>query len=208
MQEDNNLEVLLKQMQKFYKPKKDKKTWFVGSAFMFGVLYWVLGLDIFTILILVDIKYQDIFLLATVAIASSGIFYFTQNQLKWQIQPKDSVKVIVINVTTIATIAIYLLTMQNLKFKSIFMAQIFENIIASVFLVYYAKDSHKFVFIYSELKDILSYSYPLFLLSIFVFVALYIDRIMIKEFLDLNELGIYGIAYRFASVVGIFMIGF
>jgi Zn-dependent protease len=53
MQEDNNLEVLLKQMQKFYKPKKDKKTWFMGSVLMFGVLYWVLGLDIFTILMLV-----------------------------------------------------------------------------------------------------------------------------------------------------------
>jgi len=53
MQEDNNLEVLLKQMQKFYKSKKDKKTWFIGSVLMFGILYWVLGLDIFTILMLV-----------------------------------------------------------------------------------------------------------------------------------------------------------
>jgi hypothetical protein len=53
MQENSNLEALLNQMQKVYKPKKDKNMWFVGSALMFALLYGVLGLDIYTILILV-----------------------------------------------------------------------------------------------------------------------------------------------------------
>lgn len=37
---------------------------------------------------------------------------------------------------------------------------------------------------------------------------MYIDRIAIKDLLGLEELGIFGVAYRFASVAGLVMIGF
>ena len=49
---------------------------------------------------------------------------------------------------------------------------------------------------------------PLVLSGIGVFIALYIDRIAIKDLLGLDELGIYGVGYRFAAVAFLVMAGF
>ena len=46
---------------------------------------------------------------------------------------------------------------------------------------------------------------PLVLSGIGVFIALYIDRIAIKDLLGLEKLGIYGVAYRFAGVAFLVM---
>ena len=185
-------------------------TAFIFTLTMYGLYIFIsiLFQDTFTVWLLDDIKYRTLFILATLAIATNGIFYFTQNQLKWQIQPKDSVMVSIVNVFLIASISIYLLVVQNLKIESIFIAQIIGNTFSSFLSIFFTRNSYRSVFVLSYLKKMLHYSYPLVFSSISVFVALYIDRIMIKEFLGLSELGIYGIAYRFASITGILMIGF
>jgi len=192
-----------------------EKTAYTSTAFLFTIfmylLYIIVSLtfaDQLTVWILDDINKKNIFLLATFAISTSGVFYFTQNQLKWQIQPKDSVIVSIVNMLVMAIVTLYFLLFKHYQVESIFIGQIVGNILAIFIGIYYAKESYKIIFIYKYLKNMLHYSFPLIFSSISVFISLYIDRIMIKEFLDFNELGIYGIAYRFASVVGIIMIGF
>jgi O-antigen/teichoic acid export membrane protein len=196
------------------KTLREKKE-YTSTAFLFTVFMYIIYLIIsfffkenFTIWLLDDIKYLNVFLLASVDIATNGIFYFTQNQLKWQLKPKDSVMVSILNVVILASVTIYLLTIQETKIESIFIGQICGNVVSSIFAIYYARNSYSLIFDFNKLKIMISYSFPLVFSSISIFVSLYIDRIMIKEFLDFNELGIYGIAYRFASVVGILMIGF
>ena len=49
---------------------------------------------------------------------------------------------------------------------------------------------------------------PLVLSGIGIFITLYIDRIAIKDLLGLNELGTYGVTYRFAAVAFLVMTGF
>jgi O-antigen/teichoic acid export membrane protein len=53
----------------------------------------------------------------------------------------------------------------------------------------------------------LTYSTPLVFSSIAVWVSLYIDRMMINHFLGIDDVGIYGIGHRIASIVGLVMIG-
>jgi len=192
-----------------------EKTEYTSTAFLFTIFMYLIYIfvslifiDRLTVWILDDINKKNIFMLATFAIATSGIFYFTQNQLKWQIQPKDSVIVSILNAFVIAIVTLYCLILKHYQIESIFIGQIVGNIVAAIVGIYFAKESYKIIFIYRYLKNMLHYSFPLIFSSISVFISLYIDRIMIKEFLDFNELGIYGVAYRFASVVGILMIGF
>lgn len=193
---------------------RDKATYtstaFIFILFMYSI-YLILSYlfsDIMTLYLLNDISQKDVFLLASVAIASSGVFYFTQNQLKWQIQPKDSVVVSIVNVLIIAFIAVYLLVIQNMKIESIFIGQIVGNITAVVVSMKLAGGSYKFKFVFDKLKEMLSFSYPLVFSGIGVFVAMYIDRIAIKGIMGLEELGIYGLAYRFAAIAGLVMMGF
>ena len=202
---------------RYYQEAKNEKekTEYTSSAFWFTVLSYLLFLflclifsETFTFWLLGDINKKNVFLLAVFAIVTHGVYYFTQGQLKWQIQPKDSVKTSLVNVIIVAGITIYLLVMQELKVESIFIGQIVGNIISSLVAILYAKKSYSFTFCADKFKKMVSYSMPLVLSGIGVFIAVYIDRIAIKDLLGLGELGIYGVAYRFASVAFLVMFGF
>jgi len=202
---------------RYYQDTTDEiqKMQYVSSAFIFSIFvyssYFMISYifsDTFTMLLLDDAKYENVFLLASGAIATSGLFYFTSGQLRWQILPKESVIVSVVHLLVVAFIAVYLLAIQGMKVESIFIGQIFGNIFGIVFSIYYSKKSYKLVFIFEKLKKMVSFSYPLVFSGVSIFITLYIDRIAIKELLGLKELGIYGIAYRFAGVASLVMIGF
>ncbi len=201
---------------RFYQDATDShKKEYASTAFLFSLfiysLYFIVSYIFsteFSKLFLDDPNFSVLFIIASGAIATNGIFYFLQNQLKWQIQPKDFAIVSVVNVAILAVITTYLLVVASLKIESIFIGQIIANIVASLLSIYMAKESYGLIFHYHKFKEMISFSAPLVLSGISVFIALYIDRIAIKDLLGLEALGIYGLAFRFASVTTIVMIGF
>lgn len=193
---------------------KEKRS-YVATAFLFTIFVYVLYFLIsfifsneFAYLFLDDENMSILFIIASGAIATNGIFYFVQNQLKFEIRPKDFAVVSIVNVIVLASVAIYLLVIAGLKVESIFIAQIIANILASILGVYMARKSYGFLFVYEKFKEMISFSYPLVFSGVAVFIAVFIDRIAIKDLLGLDELGIYGVAYRFAAVASLVMIGF
>ena len=164
--------------------------------------------EIFTFWLFLDASKQDIFLLAIVAIMALKLFNFTQSLLRWQIQPKYSVFVNLVYFLVLASVTLYLLIIRELKVESVFIGQITGSIIASFLAFLFARRSYGFTFSLKKFKRMVSYSAPLVLSSISVVIATNIDRIAIKDLLGLEELGIYGVAYRFATVTGLVIIGF
>ena len=55
-------------------------------------------------------------------------------------------------------------------------------------------------FLYPELKKLLSYSIPLIPSALGVFITIYIDRVIIKNYFNDEALGLFGIAYRFSLI--------
>lgn len=193
----------------------EEKRNYVATAFLFTSFVYVLYFLISFIfaselssLFLDDKHMSELFMIASGAIATNGIFYFVQNQLKFEIRPKDFAIASIVNVTVLASVALYLLVVAGLKVESIFIAQVVANIVSSILAVYMARSSYGFVFVYVKFKEMITLSYPLVFSGIAVFIALYVDRIAIKSLLGLEALGVYGLAYRFASVAGLVMIGF
>lgn len=182
--------------------------WFTVFVFLIFFLLTYIFCDTLTLWLLGDVNQKELFLLATFSVVTNGIFYFTKNQLRWQIQPRNSVIISFLNIILIATISVYLLIIEGLKLESIFIGQIVGNIIASIVAIFYARKSYGLTFSVTKFKKMVSYSMPLVLSSIGVFLSLYIDRIAIKDLLGLNELGTYGVAYRFAAVAFLVITGF
>lgn len=192
-----------------------KKAIYTSTAFWFTILVYILYFiisyilsDTFTIFILDNVEFKIIFLLASLSIATNGIFYFVQNQLKWQIQPKNSVVVSVINALVLMCVAVFLLVFMKLKVESFFIAQTIANIVASLFAIYFAKSSYMLLFDFVTFKKMIKFSAPLVLSGVAGFISVYIDRIAIKDLLGFENLGIYGVAYRFSAVTGLVMVGF
>lgn len=193
----------------------EEKRSYVATAFIFTIfvyaLYFIISFVFageLSYLFLDDEHMSALFIIASGAIATNGIFYFVQNQLKFEIRPKDFAIVSLVNVILLGCITVYLLVVEHMGVESIFIAQIIANTAGSIMAVYMVKESYGFIFVYDKFKQMIAFSSPLVFSGVAVFVALYIDRIAIKDMLGLEELGIYGIAYRFAAVAGLVMVGF
>jgi O-antigen/teichoic acid export membrane protein len=85
--------------------------------------------------------------------------------------------------------------------------QMVGRIVGSGVALYFARDSYRFTIRREKLSEMLRFSLPLVPSSIGVFLTLYIDRIAIKEMMSLADVGIFGIAYRLVSVLGLLIAG-
>jgi len=202
---------------RFYQDEEDAKhrmeyvsTAFIFTVFVYGLFFLLtyFFIDQLTLLFLDDIKLKNTFLIASLAITTNGLFYFTSGQLRWQILPKESVFVGVIHLIILACVAIYLLVIKSMNVDSIFIGQIVANLVGTFLSIYFTRKNYQPIFIYKKFQELVSFSYPLVFSGAAVFISLYIDRIAIKQLLGLEELGIYGLAYRFASITSIVMIAF
>jgi len=78
----------------------------------------------------------------------------------------------------------------------------------SIYGLWFLRDTFQFRFHIVQLKEMLAFSAPLVPSGIAVFVSLYIDRLMINHYMSLDSVGLYGIGFRLASIVGLVMVGF
>ena len=84
---------------------------------------------------------------------------------------------------------------------SVFIAQIIASIVCAILSYMYSKEYYAFIFNLSCLKKMISFSLPLVFSVIMAYAMVYADRFIIKYFLSVEDVGIYGIAFRFASVI-------
>lgn len=81
----------------------------------------------------------------------------------------------------------------------------------SILFMFSLHDVHSYVakrYSIKKLKELLSFSFPLFPSVIFSFFLINTNRFMIKNYLDIEYLGQYEIAFRFAGIVLMISIGF
>jgi len=158
---------------------------------------WVLG----------DSYNETLFRVAIFSMAANGIFYLFQNQLRWQLQSFHYAITSVITVLVSVSVTITLIFGVGLGLISVFYGQLVGYTVGAVFSYCFARESYGLIFNRVSLKKMLAFSIPLVPSSIGVFLAVYIDRIAIKELMTIADVGLYGIAYRISSLVGLIIAG-
>ena len=84
----------------------------------------------------------------------------------------------------------------------------FGAILGVVMSLYLLRQTFRFQLDAQKLKEMLVFSSPLVMSGIAVIISTYIDRIMINHFLSVSDVGLYGVGFRLAGIVGLFMAGF
>jgi len=144
---------------------------------------------------------------AIVSVFLNALFYLSQNQLSWKIKPvQEMISSLAYNLFTIG-FTIYFLVVKKEGIAGIFIAQ---SIGASVgILIAFANTKSDFGFYFSKevLKKLLFFSIPLIPGALAIFVYMLTDRICIKEMLGLDELGIYSVGNKIATILSFAGIG-
>jgi O-antigen/teichoic acid export membrane protein len=146
--------------------------------------------------------------LSVAAIWAGGLFYFAQNQLRWQLQAARSAAISLLMSITTAAVSLYLVVVERIGVAGLLWGLLAGSAVGAAAGLYLTRASYRYGFDRGRLAVMLRFSIPLVPSSIAVFVAMYVDRFVIKELMTLRDVGLYGVGYRVATLAGLLMLGF
>lgn len=149
--------------------------------------------------------YESVLKLATISIFVTSIFNYFQNLLRYTLKSVSySIANIVFTITT-AGFSIYLVLFQKLGLQGVYFGQIIGGIMGLIISAFYNIKYISLTFCPRSLYKMLAFSLPLVLSGLSLYAITYIDRIFIKHFLTMSDLGIYGVAFRISAIPLIFL---
>ena len=145
--------------------------------------------------------------LAAAAIATMGLFTVLQDIARWHLRATAHLTSAFVFAVGSLLSGFLLIKIFKVGIIGVFYTQLFSSIAGILAAFSYSKDILYLRFDYIALKKMLNYSIPLVYSGIAVFINVFIDRIIVREILGLDLMGIYGVAARFASVIAILSFG-
>lgn len=183
--------------------------WFCIAAYTaFLIVGSVFSIDIARLL-LGSPAWGDAVQTMIVAVAANGIFFLLQDLLRWQLKPmKHALGSIAYSLTSAAVGAIAV-AFFHAGVIGMLAGQI-AGAVVGIFITWRNGSAlhWHWEFNRDKWKEMAKYSAPQVISSCTAYFALYVDRLFIKETLSLDEVGIYGVGARIASIVALLMVGF
>ncbi len=215
-----NLTIALEVSQgvaRYYAEEKstERKILYASSAFWFSlacysiflVLMW-LGTDYLASYIMGQTGRETAFRIGLFFIWSNGLFLLIQNQLRWELRSREYAIVSLLMSFVGAGVSVWLAYYLHRGIDGLLIGMISGCFAGNVLGIYLLRTSFRFQFSMYRLSEMLSFSAPLVISGVASWFSLYVDRMMISYFLSIDDVGLYGIGYRLASVVNLLMIGF
>ena len=136
-----------------------------------------------------------------------GLFYLIQTQLRWKLQ---SVYYSAISLLSALLVSLFS-ALFVLGFKMGVLGLLWGGVLGYVVgiiagLPGVVRD-YRWGFDGKKFREMMSYSSPLLIMQVGLLTTNFFDRWAIRSLMSLDDVGIYGVGYRFASVVQIIFIG-
>lgn len=179
--------------------------WFTVFGYaVFAVIGWIFA-DSVSVWLLGSARYAGAFRAALVYMFADGVFTLLQEQLRFELRPIPHAVSSAISVASTSSLTVALLVWTDYRAIAVFIGLTVGAIAGGVAAWYCARRRYTFRFDRGKLRQLLSFSLPLVPSSIAVVVALYVDRLALRHLRDLQHVGLYGIGFRLASVMNMFM---
>jgi O-antigen/teichoic acid export membrane protein len=137
------------------------------------------------------------------ALAINGLFTLLQDLLRWRLAPGAYLFASMAYTLGNVGVGIYLVAFASAGIAGVLWGQVAGAVAGAAVAWFCMTDFVVISFDLGRLKEMLGYSGPLVLSGVAVFANQFIDRIVVKELLGIDSLGIYGVAARFASALGL-----
>jgi O-antigen/teichoic acid export membrane protein len=215
-----NLTIALEVSQglaRFYTAEQDseRKVLYASSAFWFTLACYtvfavlmLISTDALAALIMGRPGLETEFQLGIGYIWVNGLFYLIQNQFRWELRSRIFAVVSLLMSFVTAGMSVWLAYGLHWGLEGLLIGMLVGSVVGTGLGLWWLRNSFCFRFDGARLREMLAFSAPLVFSGVAVWISLYIDRIMIGHYLSINDVGLYGIGYRLASVAGLVMGGF
>lgn len=215
-----NLTIALEVSQgvaRFYAGEQDpaRKVAYASSAFWFTLACYSVFAGLMLALadplayrIMGQAGLETAFRIGIVSIWINGLFYLIQNQFRWELRSKEYAAISLLMSFVTAGVSVWLAYGLRWGLEGLMIGMVVGSLFGTGLGLWRLRGSFRFRFDATRLREMLAFSTPLVFSGVAVWVSLYIDRLMINHFLSIDEVGLYGIGYRLASIAGLVMVGF
>lgn len=155
-----------------------------------------------------DPSYSTLVSIALATLPFAVVFSSCQNLLRFRFQPIGFALVSMGLLLLQISLIIYFVVFLRAGIFGIYAGSLVAFAIFSAIGLWLTRSSYALVFSYTRLKELLYFGTPLVPLSLAHYVMTYSDRYFLRYFSGLNEVGLYGVGYRLASVMGLVVFGF
>jgi len=200
----------------FYSTTKSKKNkitfastafWFTFACYTFFFILSIIFSHNLSKILFNKEGLESIFKIWMFYVWINGLVYLIQNQLRFEFLVKHYVIINTLSILITASLSLYFAYYEKMGIYGILYGTISGGLINLIIGLYNLRKSIKFNFELKFLKKMLRFSAPLMPSSCAIFVAMYVNRVLIQHTLSISDLGIYGIANRIAGIAGIIMLG-
>ena len=198
-----------------YKEDRLKQIKLASTGFWFSLgMYLLLCLCCFVYskqlaeILLDDITYGDLIKITSILFLSNAVLYNYTSLMRANLLTKQVVLVSTLNAILVAAFSLLFVMYFKLGIWGLISGQLTGTIL-TVFVAHnFVKAWMKLIFCFESLKQMLLFSAPLIFSSIGVVLSMFVDRVMLKEFLGAEQLASYAVAIKIASIVTLLMVGF
>jgi O-antigen/teichoic acid export membrane protein len=145
---------------------------------------------------------------AIVWIWVAGIVYLAQDQLRWRMRARAYGIVAVVTAVVAAGVTAVLVFGFDIGVIGALIGQLAGALAAAITLLFFSRSAYALRFDRHKLRIMLAFSLPLVPSSVGVFLNGFADRLVLQHSRSLSEVGVYGVAFRIATVVTLLLAGF
>lgn len=145
----------------------------------------------------------SVFVLYIIYIWVNGIFSILHNQFRWDMKSRSYAITSVLITIVSAFFSISFSYYMSLGLFGVVLGMLFGVLSGFVYVLNLNIQLIGLKFDFYRLKQMLCFSLPLVASGIAVYVNSYIDRIMISQYLSVDEVGVYGVGFRLSSAIGL-----
>lgn len=149
---------------------------------------------------------SDIVLIAA-ALALNGVFVLLQDLLRWLLRPGAYLLASLAYAAGTVSVGATLVAHAGWGVSGVFWGQLAGAALGLAVAAWSARSLLGFRADSKAFRTMLRFSLPLVVSGVAVFFSTFVDRIVVRNVLGLEALGVYGVAARFASVTGILTVG-
>ena len=181
--------------------------WFtVGAYSLFAAIVFPFAQPISVVLFGSD-AYTAVTRASTLVIWSTGIFYLVQNVLRYERRAGCYAVVSILFSLLSLAVTVWLLLVVGSGLIGVFVGQFAAGVVAASVGLWYSRRSIALIFDRRRWREMVWFSAPLVPSGLGIMLTTYVDRYAIVRLLSLDDLGLYGVAFRLASIVGVALAG-
>ena len=152
--------------------------------------------------------YSQILVFALACVPFVVLVNSITNLMRFKLQPIHAVVMALGTILLQTALILLFVAILHTGIVGIYIATLITQVVFTAVGFLMTKNSYSLVLSIARLKQMLSFGLPYVFLSLCYFLMTNSDRYFINYYRGLTELGIYGIGYKLASVVGIAVLGF